>query len=61
MIPQFGENSTVLKEAGLTQWDVARLLDKPQSFVSKAETGERRLDEMRHIAEIYGKTLDYFV
>ena len=50
-------------EAGLTQWDVARLLDKPQSFVSKTETGERRLDpvELRHLAEIYGKPFQYFV
>lgn len=29
---------------GLTQVEVATLLDKPQSFVSKYESGERRLD-----------------
>ncbi len=46
-------------EAGLTQVDVARRLKKPQSFISKFETGERRIDpvEFRHLAEIYGKTI----
>ena len=32
------------REAKLTQADVARVLARPQSFVSKYETGERRLD-----------------
>jgi len=31
------------KEAGLTQIDVAKRFKKPQSFVSKYETGERKL------------------
>ena len=31
-------------EAGLTQAQLARRLGKPQSFVSKYESGERRLD-----------------
>lgn len=50
-------------EAGLSQWDVARRLGKPQSFVSKAESGERRVDpvELRHLAEIYGKSMDFFL
>lgn len=30
--------------AGLTQADLAQRLDKPQSFVAKVETQERRLD-----------------
>jgi transcriptional regulator with XRE-family HTH domain len=32
------------KDAKLTQADVAERLGKPQSYVSKYETGERRLD-----------------
>jgi transcriptional regulator with XRE-family HTH domain len=32
------------KEAGLTQIDLAQRLSLPQSFVSKFERGERRLD-----------------
>lgn len=47
------------REAGLTQAQVADRLDVPQSFVSKYESGERRLDviELRHVAAAMGKTL----
>lgn len=46
-------------EAGLTQVQVAQSLDEPQSFVSKYESGERRLDvvELRRVAEALGTTL----
>ena len=42
------------KRQGLTQQAVADLLSKPQSFVSKYESGERRLDvvEFIHIAKL---------
>jgi len=38
-------------KAGLRQEDLAELIGEPQSFVSKYESGERRLDvlELRHI------------
>ncbi len=44
------------KTAGLTQATVAQLLSKPQSFVSKYESGERRLDvvEFLDVAEAIG-------
>lgn len=32
------------KEAGLTQEAVAKAIGRPQSFVAKVESGERRLD-----------------
>ena len=41
------------KAAGLTQVQVARKLGRPQSFVSKYETGERRLDVVEFL-EIAG-------
>ncbi|MGL5098018.1 MAG: helix-turn-helix domain-containing protein, partial [Planctomycetia bacterium] len=45
--------------AGLRQEDMARLLDEPQSFVSKYESGERRLDllELRAICAAAGVSL----
>lgn len=51
------------QESGLKQEEVAFRLKKPQSYVSKTERGERRLDvaELKKIADIYGKPLDYFV
>ena len=50
-------------EAGLTQTKVADALGKPQSFVSKCETGERRVDviELQVLANLYGVPLSYFV
>lgn len=48
---------------GLRQEDLARLLGKPQSFVSNYERGERRLDllEIRQICEVVGISLSDFV
>ncbi|MCP4592394.1 MAG: helix-turn-helix transcriptional regulator [bacterium] len=50
-------------EAGLRQTDLAGRLGQPQSFVSKYESGERRLDllELRHICETVGTSLEEFV
>ena len=50
-------------EAGLTQEEAGRRLRKPQSFVSKCESGERRVDvvELERFAALYDKPLTYFL
>lgn len=50
-------------EAGLRQSDLASQLGTPQSFVSKYESGERRLDllETRRICKAVGISLEDFV
>jgi len=47
----------------LTQVEVAKRLRRPQSFVSKIESGERRVDvvELSELAKLYRKPLDFFV
>ncbi len=44
------------EKAGLTQMEVAAHLKRPQSFVSKYERGERRLDvvELLEVSEAMG-------
>ena len=50
-------------EAGLTQAQVAAILDKPQSYVSKCERGKRRVDpvELVEFILIYEKPIAYFL
>lgn len=50
-------------EAGLRQVDLAKKLRQPQSFVSKYESGERRLDllELRQVCNVVGTSLEEFV
>lgn len=50
-------------DAGLTQVQVADALGQPQSFVSKCESGERRVDvvELERFAELYSKPLSFFL
>ncbi len=50
------------RQAGLTQEEAARRLGKPQSFLSKCESGERRVDfvELLALAELYGVDISFF-
>ena len=49
--------------SGLRQSDLAERLAQPQSFVSKYESGERRLDllELRQVCQAVGISLTDFV
>lgn len=51
------------QKAGVKQTDLAVMLGQTQSFVSKYECGERRLDllEIRQICQVLGTTLTDFV
>ena len=50
-------------KAGLGQIEVAKLLDKTQSHLSKIEAGQRRLDitQLKEFAKIYKKDLSFFI
>jgi transcriptional regulator with XRE-family HTH domain len=60
----YGELLRVLvdarREAGLRQVDLAERLGKPQSFVSKVERGERRLDVVELIVVARAIGVDEF-
>lgn len=53
----------IREEAGLRQIDVATRLDQPQSFVSKYESGERRLGllELEQVCAACGVDLVDFI
>lgn len=50
-------------EAGLDQAKVAELLGKTQSYISKIEGGQRRIDifQLKVFAKVYKKPFDYFI
>jgi transcriptional regulator with XRE-family HTH domain len=65
--PRYQNFCRRLKEArlrsGLTQAQAARALGQPQNFVSKCETGERRIDpiELADFMALYGTTFEALV
>jgi transcriptional regulator with XRE-family HTH domain len=51
------------EDSGLTQIEVARKMGRPQSFVSKCESGERPVDvvELFDFCRVYGKSVTRLV
>jgi transcriptional regulator with XRE-family HTH domain len=51
------------KAAGLSQEAAAEALSVYQKYISKIETGERRIDpvELQELARLYGKPIEFFL
>ena len=50
-------------DVNLTQKEVSEKIKKPQSYVSKIEAGEQRIDiiELKIFADLYKKSLNFFI
>jgi transcriptional regulator with XRE-family HTH domain len=50
-------------DAGLDQLSAARGLGKSQSYISKIESGQRRVDivQLKQFAKLYKKDLEFFL
>ena len=48
---------------GLTQKEVSEKIKKPQSYISKVEAGEQRVDiiELKVFADLYKKNINFFI
>jgi len=51
------------KKSMLKQSDVARKLGRTQSYISKMESGQTRIDivQLKELSEIYNKKIDFFI
>ena len=50
-------------EAGLSQYEVAKFIDRSQSYVSRLEMGHLRLDlvQLKEFSCLYKKDIGYFL
>lgn len=50
-------------ESALNQTEVAKLLGKTQSYISKVESGQLRIDiiQLKELAKLYKKDISYFL
>ena len=48
---------------GLRQIDVAKKMKRPQSYISRVESGEYRIDvmEIKRLAKFYKREISYFI
>ena len=53
----------VREELGLTQEQVAVLMKRPQSYVSRCEMGIKRLEirDLEAFCQVYGKNISFFL
>jgi transcriptional regulator with XRE-family HTH domain len=51
------------RATGITQIEAAKRLKRPQSYISRCESGQKRIDlfEMQDICRLYRKPLNFFV
>ena len=51
------------KKAGLNQTEAAKKLGRTQTYLSKIEVGQRKIDvlELKRLAKIYKKPVIYFL
>lgn len=51
------------QKARLRQQDVARKLGRTQSYISKIESGQRRIDtvQLKELAAVYKKQIRFFI
>jgi transcriptional regulator with XRE-family HTH domain len=50
-------------EAGLSQYEVAKIIDRTQSYVSKLEKGYVRIDivQLKEFGDLYRRGVDFFL
>jgi len=51
------------QDAGLSQEKVAKILNTTQSYISKIESGQRKIDvvQLKKFAKLYKKSLNFFI